>query len=813
MKRHLVKLILLGVTMTSWGCAALSPEQSRTYSHGIEAQDDQCWSEAIAQFRKVIQQQPRFNAAWIDIAACKFHLGLIEESTVDLQNVLGTQAPNRKESAKAYYYLGRCHVERARDWRNSSPDESRILFAVALDTFERAWENGSMNYDTAHWIGYANLRLDRVDDAVDALNTCAELDPDRSEHQVLLAVTENASGIPGHDPTTFFSLAKTDRTMSLGLLYEHLADLYPDLDENAQATTLDILKNYQAANFVTTASIDALILRVETERQAKILHAKLDEFRMRLAAFEESKQYTEALQFIEDSRDNLSESLELDEIGNDIRERWSAELESTASRLLASTSRDELQVGLDKFRHALKLTKTPSKRIVLQQKIEALQVSLNRVPPHPNLLSVQTLLKSSQFHQALKELEEVQPENLAESEREPYYYLLGLARYNVGRWADAVTALQEVHTPSFWDVHQMRGICYWRTGKRDQALEDLAQVALESRSDESLRILGHHFLSRDNHEDAAENLERLANSSPHDLDALQRALTVRGVNEGAAGRWEDSIESLREARKIVESRLNRRGPQVYLELGRAYWHVEDFERAEKTIRDLLDMELDTEELNQVREAYLFRGLLSNRARAFSTAFDNFQKFLRLGGTIPNEWRDSYNRLVAVFSDYMPLAAGNLWEFRSPESDETMTIHVTRQDIGSFAVEITADGDTAVEEWNVGANFLHQTGGVGKRVLPVRLSAPDGPFASVLYRSSNTLFTSAIVAIGETVKLENGKSYANCVKVRTSSERDSVPVIVRYFAPSIGEVCREIFEAETRIKTWELESFKVGGKSS
>lgn len=813
MKRQIARLAVLGICLTTWGCATLNPEQSRTYNRGVEAKDQQCWSEAIVQFRRLVQQKPDFNPAYLGIATCKFQLGLIEEATVDLQGLLSTRSPNRPNRATAHYYLGRCHVERARKWRHSAPDEARIVFAAALDNFERAWENGSMNYDTAHWIGYVNLRLDRTDDAQDALATCAELEPDRTEHQVLVAIVEDSSHAPGTSIATFLHLASTDHDTSLALLYEHLADIYPDLEETVQVTTLETLKRYQAANFITSTSIDALIRRVETEREARILRAKIEDFRTQLEWFEQSGQYEEALQFIENSREDLSEAIELDEISMELRERWSKDLELQATRTLASEDRQELRDGLDKFQHALELTTVPAQRIVLQQKIESLQVSLNRVPPERRLLTAQTLLKSSQFHQALKELESIQAEDFREDEREPYYYLLGLTQYNVGRWADAVKSLEEVQTPTFWDAHQMRGISYWRTGRRDEALENLARVAVDSRSDESLRILGHHYLAQDDHARAAENLERLGNSSPHDLDALQRALTVRGVNEGTEGRWEDAIETLRAARRVVESRLNRRGPRVYLELGRAYWHVEDFERAEKTIRDLLDMDLDKAELMEVHDAYLYRALLANRSRAFSSAFDDFNRYQQLGGEIPTEWTDAYDRLVAVFSTTVPLAAGNVWEYRCPQSDETMKIEVTRQDIGAFAVEVTKDGETRVEEWSIGANFLHQGSPTSKRVTPIRLSAPDGPYASVQYRSNNTMFTSAIVDFGETVTLENGKEFADCVKVRTSSKRDAVPVVLRYFAPSIGEVKREIVKDDELIETWELEKFNVGGENS
>lgn len=808
MKRQFAVLLVLSPTLFSSGCVVLDDEHSRVYKSGLQARDGECWDQAIGFFHQLREEKPEFGPAWLEVAICKHKIGLVEESTIDLQNFLAKTSPDRRDRATAHYYLARNHIERAREWSVSKIENAQVLFAVALDTLELAWELGSMNYDTALWLAYASLQVERRTDALDALHTCQELDPDRQEHQLLLAVAEDEIHHPGYNLATYLDLAKADSPRSLGLLYDHLASIHDDLAEDSRVSVINLLQSYRESNFVVPPQISSLLTRVEAEEEAKRLRKTLETFRSRISSFEANNQYAEALRLVEEFREDLSESIDLDDLRSDIRNRWALDLESKANKLIFSSSAKELTECLRTFRKALELSTDTLRRIVLEQKIDALQVSLNRVPPRKPLVKAQSLLKNSQYESAIEELQTVPPESLSPTEREPYFYLLGVSNYNAGRWGEAVKALEKVQTETFWDLHQMRGISYWRTARRKAALKDLSLVSLETRSDEALQIMGHQELARLDYPEAVRNLERISNASPHDLDALQRALTLRGIALGEEGKWSEAVETLRSARKVIESRLNRHRPRVYLELGRAYWNVEDFDRAERTLRDLLDMDLSPEELSELREAFLLRARLSHRRRSFSSTHEDLQTFLQLGGKIPDYWRNQYDRVIGVFSEFSPLAEGNRWDYRSVEDGKTITVEILRREIDGFVVEINVDGEVKEEKWYVASNFLHRVSETKQEIIPVRLSSPDGPYPSLKFLSRATLVESRILEIGMTVTLRDDKTYENCLRVQTGSESRAGERIVRYFAPRVGEIRREIHDGSTLVRTFDLEHFQA-----
>ena len=149
-------------------------------------------------------------------------------------------------------------------------------------------------------------------------------------------------------------------------------------------------------------------------------------------------------------------------------------------------------------------------------------------------------------------------------------------------------------------------------------------------------------------------------------------------------------------------------------------------------------------------------------------------------------KDTYHRLVAFFSDYVPLAKGNRWTYRTDTGATRDVSVVDRLQEGRFRVTTAIGSASRTETWDDADSVL-------KRFdddlevpleLPVRLRTPtDRPRWE--FRVRATRYTAEVVGIGEQCAI-GPEIYENCLRVQVTSS-DGGPARDYVFAPNIGEV--------------------------
>ncbi len=180
-------------------------------------------------------------------------------------------------------------------------------------------------------------------------------------------------------------------------------------------------------------------------------------------------------------------------------------------------------------------------------------------------------------------------------------------------------------------------------------------------------------------------------------------------------------------------------------------------------------------------------------KAYRQAFDHIVAASRQGfGPRSDAEKEVFSRLVAYFSDYVPLAAGNRWTYRSP-AGATREVGVTDQlQQGRFRVVTKMGPNERVETWDDADSVLKRYDAELEAPveLPIKLRTPtDRPVWR--YRVRATKYEARVVATGETC-VAGGQIYTHCITVKVSSSgggRDRFYT----FAPGVGEVRMKVGE--------------------
>jgi tetratricopeptide (TPR) repeat protein len=806
------------------GCGGLGKRELEIYETARGALDRGDWGRAAELARTVIEAEPGYGPAYLLRGRALFELGKYPEALEDLDRAESRGGLADEEEFLAVLYRGRSWVELG---RARFPDaeirsekvpaddrkEARDLFVKANVTLLQAFEMRPDSYEANLWRGYALLRVDNYRKALDTLKACEAIEPARWEHRFFTALAwEGTYKVNSQSIETYLELVGSAPRVELAPVYDHVAGIAGEVAPEIYRKILAAVREYAAVAPARSPRIERFLAealaREETERRQLKLKATVE----RVQDFLERERFRDALALIESYLKEEGDHPDMGRMLRETEENWSQLLEARTEALMTASDRENLELALRNFELARKLTKKVDRLVVLQQKMNIVELALTRFETSRKIRDTYGLLKSGKHREVLQALAGTSVEGLSETDRDLYHYLRGAASYHLGQWAAAAKSFSAMSTRNFDSLDVLHGLALVRCGQQSAGVAMLMNTPTEGRGDEVNRILGQHFGERGDQRKAAGYLAAIKNPTPADLEAHLRARRRLGMDAFDRGDFSRAVEEFQAARQILEVQLEQRATDVYLYLGHAYFRMEDFERAKKTYQDLSESNLTAAEKEQCRDLYVHRGQVHLKEKNPDLAYRDFAEFVKLGGQIPQEMAAAYGRLVALYADFMPLDKVQYWNYASTTRDYNYTLYVKSSSGGEHIVERREAGKTSEEVWSRQGIYLTRKVGESIFKVPINLQPAEEALPFVEYTSQGQDCTAEIVAIQQTVELPGGRKFDECLKtrVRRSSKGSDGKVHstkhIFYFAPGVGEVKQEVYRDDAKVSEIILSDF-------
>jgi tetratricopeptide (TPR) repeat protein len=825
MKTRIRPALLSLFVVYAAGCGGLGQREAELYEKGRVALKAKDWAQAADLLTFVIEAKPRYAPAYIFRGRARFELGKYAEASKDFEAGERIGGLTDDEHFTAVLFRARCIVEEGRITfpegelrkETASPEErrkARDFFLKANTLVLDALSLRPNNYDANLWRGYCLFRLENFRKAIDTFKVCEGFDPTRWEHRFFSALSwEGIYKVNSQSLESYFAILGSGPRPELAPVYEYLTVIRSDVAPEIAQRIYTSVKDFAAKVPGHSPRIDRFLAEMKAsqdseERQAK-LRATVDEVH-RLV---ESERFREAVNAIENCLKEVGENQEISRLLRETEESWSLLLEARTEALISSAEKEKLESALSNYTLARKLTSKVDRLVVLQQKINAVQLALTRQETSRKIQQTYDLLKQNKYQEVLDQLASTSVDGLSERDRDLYHYLRGVSSYRLGQWTSAAKAFSAMGQRNFEGLEALQGIALVRSGQEVAGVSKLTNIPAESRNDEVNRILGQHFGERGEHQKAAGYLAAIKSPAPADLEAHLKSRKELGMEYYKRADYPHAIEELSVARQILQVQLHQKGIDVYLYLGNAYFRLEDLEKAKKTYQDLSETDLTLAERQQCRDLFLYRSQIHLREKSSDLAFKDISEFVRLGGQVPADYAGTYGRLVATYADFMPLEKVQYWNYISNARDYNYSLFVKDETNGEYRIERRETGKRSEEKWSRSGIYLTKKVGEALMKLPLNLSPAEEALPVVEYQSQGQECTAEVVAIQQTVEGQAGRKFTDCLKVRVlrRSQKAADGKIhstkyIFYLAPGVGEVRQEVYRDDTKVSEIVLSDF-------
>lgn len=807
------------------GCGGLPPRQQELFDHSKEAAAAGHWEEVRKLTDELLAAEPDCVPARLLRGRASFELRECEEALVHLDAAAGMDlGPDERFSV--LWYQGRCWIEigcselplsevRSSTQSAESRRAAQDAFVRANALLSDAVDLRPESYDACVWRAYAVLRLDNFRKALELLEECEEIAPQRWEHRFFSGLAiEGLYGLQDRSLARYFHIIEGGPRPELSPVYAHLATICSHVHATTAERIFKAVKQFAAEVPSHPPAIDEFLERFQLELADEERRALFEETRKLVEASIKTGQYQKAVTLLEQFVEAHGEYAPARNLLVTTREKWSELIEARTEDLIRSSRQEDLAVALKNYEFARNLTTKVERLVVLQQKINAVEVAITRQESSRKIRDTYDLLKKEQYRQVLNALAGTSTQGLSQHDQDLYHYLTGAASYRLGYWSAAVKALGAMKQRSLEGVEAMYGLALVRSGREEAGFDILANIPAGSRDDEVNRTLGHHYAERSDSSRAIEHLSLLDAPSRRDLEVLLEARRQVGIELYTQGNYSRAISQLEAALQIAEGRLHVAAPDIYFHLGSAHYRLNDFEKARKLYLDLTQSNLTGSDRVKYRDLYLHRGEIHLSEKHADLAYRDFSEFVRLGGELPAGLTAVYGRLVATYADFMPLDKVRYWNYVSTRLDYNYSLYLHGETGGEYRVERREGGDVSEETWSRQGIFL--TRQVGDRVdrFPINLSPADETAPSVEYVSNDQQCRSEVVAIQQTVKLPGGRTYRDCLKVRIRRVTKTHGGVVQstrdilYLAPDVGQVRKEVYRNDTRVSEIVLSDYAL-----
>ena len=806
-----IRLLLVSVMVVAAGCGGLGEREQRLHEKCVLAAKAEDWATARDSSSALIEAEPGHMPSYILRGHALFELGDYVAALQDFQRVEQAGGWTGEDAFMALYYQGRCWIElgcHGQDTRSTPPERDpgaeREPFLKANALLEEAANIASDEdrYEANAWRSYALLCLDNRALAADCLKACEAIHPERWEHKFFAILAREAvAGVTTEGVQEQLEIVAPGPRREFTPVYEHLAAVSDSVSPELARKIYDAVSAFAAAVPKHPGPIGNYLLEYRKKVDSDRRLARKSSTNKKAKELIAREQFKEAVDFLEDYLRQEGSDQEVEEVLRDTEERWSVFLEVRTETLIASNGKEDLATALLNYRLAHRLTKKVDRLVILQQKINALELAVTRQDSSQKIQQTHDLLKAGRYADVLKTLAAVPPEGLSEHDRDLYNYLRGSSYFQLGDWESAVRCFHAVRRASFENMDTLYGLALVRSGQQATGVMRLENLSPKARTEEVNRTLGHYYVEHDDFAKAVECLSVLKTPSQPDLEALLRARRECGVISYKRGDYSKAIEEFQAARQILEVQLRRKATDIYLYLGNAYFLSKDCERAKKIYQDLIEADLTQAEKVGWRDLFLNLGRIHLQEKHPDLSYKALSDFIRLGGELPLDMADAYGRLVATYADFMPLDRIEYWSYSGRGLDSSYSLRIKAETGGEYRVE-KKEGTTQYEEtWSRRGIFLTKQAGERIEKLPINLNPSQETPPSISYTSQGQECKSELVGFQEAVELRGGRQFTDCLKIRIrrrgEGSKGGITEEIVYLAPGVGEVKREIYRNGTK----------------
>jgi len=815
--------VLIAAALSTAGCGGLDEREEESHAQSLAALERGDWSIAGDLARTVLEGEPDYGPAHLVLGRALFELGKEGDALEAIGRAEEKGGLDPEQRFTAILYRGRCHLELGRK-KDPDPEpeseaaprpelkEARDLFIKANSVLTEASSLHPGNYDANLWRGYAVLRLENYRKAIEILKECASSKPEKWEHRFFMALAwEGLYKVNTQSMEAYLAITAQGPRAEHAPLYDHLTRIIQLAGDDTRRRMHTAIQAYAKAVPGHSARIESYLAEAALCEAAERRQAKLRSTSEKVQTLIEKSQFREAVAAVESFLRDDATQPNPSRMVKDAGEGWSLLLEARVESLLGSGEKEKLETALQCFELARKLTSKVDRLVVLQQKINVVELGLARDESSRKIQRTHDLLKAGKHAEVLASLSGLSVEGLTTRDRDLYHYLRGVASYHLGQLAPAARSFAAMAERHFDGIDAFQGISLVRSGQETAGVAMLAGIPSETRGDEVNRLLGIHLFEKDAAR-AVAYLAAVKNPAPADLELHLKARRKLGQDAYDKGDYPRAVEEFQAARQILEVQLHKRVFDVYLTLGNAYFRMEDFERAKKTYQDLAEADLTQAEREQCRDIYLHRGQIHLREKNPDLAYKDFAEFIRLRGQMPGELSNMYGRLVAMYADFLPLDRIQYWNYTSTAKDYNYTLFVKGEQDGVYRVERREAGSTSEEAWS--RQGIHVVKRMGDAIvkLPLNVNPAEDALPYVEYASQGQECAAEIVAIQQTVEIPGGRKYTDCLKVRSRKTLRNADGTVRstkyilYFAPGVGEVKQEVYRDDAKVSEIVLSDF-------
>lgn len=228
--RHLLSVSLWSSLLLIGWSAAYAQEDAATWDRAVSLYKQTQYREAIAEFKRVLEEAPNHADSWKYIGLSHFQLKEYEQALAPLSKALELRKAEGRGNTEIILALGRCHLQLNQHDRALSyletlvkqqPDAiSYYLLGFAYANLKRTNEAvqalktsvklDAKDADTWYYLGVIQFRAGNIDGALEALRGGTAAAPENVEILKLLSETLVRRGLAEADPTkanTFYEEA------------------------------------------------------------------------------------------------------------------------------------------------------------------------------------------------------------------------------------------------------------------------------------------------------------------------------------------------------------------------------------------------------------------------------------------------------------------------------------------------------------------------------------------------------------------------------------------------------------------------------
>jgi tetratricopeptide (TPR) repeat protein len=828
MTRTISRLLISAALLVASGCISLNTKEADHFERAQEAFANDHWQIALDNASAVLTSRPHYVPARVLKGKSQFQLRRFDDSLETMLRLIDDVDPDDDPEAAfaAYFFAGRCQVEKGRailpdsklsDLAFSSDKRraSRDSFIAGNMHFRRSLEIAESDYDALLWRGYCVFRLENFRKAVEVFNLCETRAPERWEHKFFLGLAlEGTYKTNAQSLAAYMEIVATTPRQEFAPVYEHLTSVYDGVAPELARTILDGLGRFAKRYPGQSPKVEDFLARVREEMRDKEMAERLSATAHRVQQLMAKERLPQAISVVENYLAETTIVPLLEQPLRETKEGWSLLLEAAAEGLTSSTEPGELETAVIAYEWARKLTSKVDRLVVLQQKVNVVQLAHSRQKMSTRIEDTHALLKASQFEKVLTKLNGASTDGLSSRDVDMYHYLRGSANYHLGDWQAAADGFRQVSRRDLEDIDLLHGMALVQAGQKSAGVAVLANLPEEARNETVNRLLGQYFTAQKDYPEAVIYFASVHRPTPEDSTAHFESRREMGLQFYRDDSYAKAAEQLELACQLLETQLpQRRTPDVYLHLGNSYYRMDDQERAKKVFQDLSNSGLSPLERKRCRDLFLYRGKIFLTQKRPDLAYQDLATYLDLEGELPTDVATVFGRLVATFGNYMPLDDIAYWNYVSTSMDYNYTLHVSKKETGAYRIQRREGGNKTSEEtwWQQGIYLTKEVGGSVFK-LPISLHPAESTVPLIEYVSRGMNCTSEIVEYDQTVEIPGRGSFEHCLKIRTQQRATAPGGQVRttkhifYLAPGVGEVKQEIYRDDVKVSEIVLAEF-------